>query len=1453
MTTPVWSVPNNTNLGLITEISPYELVLPLNVSGLTTTVISGQLPPGLYLDNNSIVGTPLEVHTETVFSFVIRARSETIISDRALSLRVSKLEIWNIDDNEVLGTIDSKNPVSFVLPISNPSSTTTTLLTPLPQGLTLVNNTIVGVALEVDHNTNFSVVIKATNNDISADRNLIIKLKNLIWKVPNNYNINTIPEEHAYSLDLFPTLLSNSTFSTSIIDGNLPSGLTLSNNVISGTTNPVAGIETSTFTIRASHISGAISDRTFTLTVAISPWNILTGYDINKNHTSNLPISERDDLTFNIPVDLLVNPDDTVTEVISGMLPPGLVLIDNVLQGKPFEVADTTTFTFVIRAVLKGVTSDRTFYLTVEGADVPIWITDPGNLPIGESQRYYVRDESYVDFQLIAIDTDEAAGQTLSFWIASEDGQLPPGLTLSNTGRLSGWVEPILTQPNPSASGYYDSTPYDSAVYDRGTINSYGFDSYGYDVVNYDFNEFFARPRKLNRNYEFTVSISDGNTVVKRTFSIFVVGDSALLTDSTLIGSDFIDLTTDLSSIRAPVWKTASDLGFRRANNYQTIKLDIYETIDNLPVVYSLNDLNPDNTPSLLPPGLEFDSNTSEIFGVVPYQPAVTKDYKFTITAIRIGPLKEDPTSSEEQYPIKINDDIVYRNFSVETDTGYNRVYETTGYNTSLGVRLYRETSTSSWIYQNNNFDFIHYSLPNIQFVWDTEVWFSDILLSTVTLSPMIIVLPTGPTVYTDYYESSSSPRTFTIRIIGEIDRNIQWISPQELGILEAEQICTLRVEARCSDDALVNYSLISGSLPPGLTLNSDGEIIGEVTQFNSYRYIGNVIGGEQHNPTDLRGPKRYARVTGRVNDGVNEWDNGTYIWNTNGTLSPIIYVSSPSVIGSNDMMNPSEMDPLNFLPDTYHLVEGDGWFYYNENNVTFPSTPPYQNIVFSSPIVPANSTMLVPSEEYTAIITVDGVDKTISELGSNMDTFTNLLTVINTALGASATAIFDGSNIKITSSTYGIRSSVSIDPGTLFSAPLDTFSSLGTPGILTSDEFDYFTSHTFYLSTNEALYWSNGPHKVSFVEVIGTIDPFLEALDISNKPGKLPGDFHIVTTAGWFFDGINLFYANTDYSIVLNALDQAHKIKTSDIESRLTVFDFTLDQGNTTIDRVFGFDVMASDNVQSKQIIQTFYIKVVTPNTQKFSDLVVRPLMLIQKREEFKNFITNMEIFDSKLLYRAGDPNFGIQDTLTMLIYAGIETTQISEVIAAVGLNHERKHFKFGEIKTAQAKIPGTHTVIYEVVYIEMLDPLQIGKVSLPLSIETAPENNPLSIDNNQITLNSNNLQIVDPYQTLKLPSTITNWRKRINDIGLHDRHYLPLWMRTIQDGSMVELDYVPAVTLCYCLPGQSSTILLNIKNYIKTTGFNFNQFDYDIDRYIISEVTEDPNNKYIMFPIIS
>ena len=44
---------------------------------------------------------------------------------------------------------------------------------------------------------------------------------------------------------------------------------------------------------------------------------------------------------------------------------------------------------------------------------------------------------------------------------------------------------------------------------------------------------------------------------------------------------------------------------------------------------------------------------------------------------------------------------------------------------------------------------------------------------------------------------------------------------------------------------------------------------------------------------------------------------------------------------------------------------------------------------------------------------------------------------------------------------------------------------------------------------------------------------------------------------------------------------------------------------------------------------------------------------------------------------------------------------------------------------------------------------------------------------------------------------------RANIKTIGDEERNYLPLWMRTAQTG-FEELDYVTAIPICYCKPGE-------------------------------------------------
>ena len=74
----------------------------------------------------------------------------------------------------------------------------------------------------------------------------------------------------------------------------------------------------------------------------------------------------------------------------------------------------------------------------------------------------------------------------------------------------------------------------------------------------------------------------------------------------------------------------------------------------------------------------------------------------------------------------------------------------------------------------------------------------------------------------------------------------------------------------------------------------------------------------------------------------------------------------------------------------------------------------------------------------YTASVVVDGVTKPIAVTGSTAQTYTTLLSELNTDLGASATAALVGGNVRITSATTGPTSTIAITDTDLFSTLTD-------------------------------------------------------------------------------------------------------------------------------------------------------------------------------------------------------------------------------------------------------------------------------------------------------------------------------------------------------------------------------------------------------------------------------
>jgi hypothetical protein len=544
-------------------------------------------------------------------------------------------------------------------------------------------------------------------------------------------------------------------------------------------------------------------------------------------------ITER--IIQNIPIEATSTVGRITFSVIAGSLPRGMRLSSDTdfdstqttgfIGGSPTEVRRTTTSRFVIRANDGVDIEDRTFSITVDGADIPEWITKEGFLKVGEGDSFFVLDNSYVEFQLEATDTDLIAGDKLEYYLVATGGELPPGLSLSTSGLISGFTDPIFAlEYNGFPNGGYDTAPLDVTPLDFVEANSNGFDTFFYDNQTYDYNESSRVPRRLSRIYNFVVSVTDGVYSVNRLFKIFVVTEEFLQADNSIVQVDTNVFQADNSSGRKPLWITNSDLGRIRANNYVTIFLDVYDPpelegtisyfmLETNPGTYQLkstgeiitngeyeisgalpffpranykatspadfdvlepeteNLLYPDPVTGENPLRLELDSITGELAGTVPYQAAISKKYKFTMLAVNY-PL----TLATISYDLK----------------GDWRAF--TAYAVNDAVRF-------------NGFLYICVKAHNNKVPGEgDEFWVAGV---------------------------SSAAKTFTVDIIGEIDGAIEWLSQEDLGTIKPNQPSQLEVMARSLKyGGRVTYDLVGGRLPPGLTFYPTGIIEGKVKQF---------------------------------------------------------------------------------------------------------------------------------------------------------------------------------------------------------------------------------------------------------------------------------------------------------------------------------------------------------------------------------------------------------------------------------------------------------------------------------------------------------------------------------------------------------------------------------------------------------------------------------------------
>ena len=296
---------------------------------------------------------------------------------------------------------------------------------------------------------------------------------------------------------------------------------------------------------------------------------------------------------YSIP--LVAVADDTVYyQVIAGRLPPGIQINETgilsgspqasaTVQGVPLNVTHDTTSQFVVRAYtvhtaagisIPNTLADRTFSITVAGGSVVTWTT-----PAGLIATYNDGTQVYdLPVEYTSLDPNSVNVVTLV------DGALPPGLTVSTKGVISGYITPDFTT------------------------------------------------HVTQHTYTFTLKVSNATSNDVRTFSILIFARATMTADNKYpppppnelyLSADQTFPTADETPVQTPIITTPpGSIGSTRSDNFYAFQFTGSDPYSNAFEFIAVTGL---------PPGLTLDPATGWLYGYIPYGGVLSMDYAFEL------------------------------------------------------------------------------------------------------------------------------------------------------------------------------------------------------------------------------------------------------------------------------------------------------------------------------------------------------------------------------------------------------------------------------------------------------------------------------------------------------------------------------------------------------------------------------------------------------------------------------------------------------------------------------------------------------------------------------------------------------------------------------------------------------------------------------------------------------
>lgn len=1126
--------------------------------------------------------------------------------------------------------------------------------------------------------------------------------------------------------------------------------------------------------------------------------------------------------------------------IVSGSLPPGLILTptgnikgypSGKLSGVPLDVNEEKTFSFVVRCTNDvGELADRTFSITVTGEDPP----QPRTAPYANQLLGVFADGTWVELDVTALDTDP--GDTLTYRLVG--GSLPPGLTLSAQGRITGYAEPVdqfsvtynfdlniddgkipviasyniiviqsVLITSDTTEIYTDSSLRDSSIPFRAPVLL----DRGVDVDTVlDENYYYYRFR--SRDFDGDATGFEILPIVRRPTAVSGVQNAALTLDDEisvdgvsviLTGTTGADLAADIN--RASVSGVHAEV----SNGY----LLIYTTNSSLELV-------------------EVSGTILEDLGLI--TPPVTE---YTLT--------RNPDDPVDRYLTENLREILPPDITLNTDTGWLYGYIkpiTQGEKShTFWLRVYKKKHEASEIQINADYattlpfslinnqtqatlDNLGLDVPYTDFVGKTLVFFQQEALEATYDGLDGTTYTTDPTsVQADGWfdraqatvTANSGMTTSTIQVgnVSEIQIN---------SVVNGNNIPTGTTVSS------INVSLSTVTLSQNVT--GTGVFIGDVMTFTSLvpgwtNSTSSTSSSVQNQRAGLWQFAESANAGYYVLNFVQEIQQGTIVYASNftGTVSDQLRYLEPSVkrlyqLGSN--WDPTATVASGSVISTMILD--------SVAEIEIGATVTGNNIAGGTTVSSINTSL--STVELSAAPTTPGVF--VGDVLTFSSSQTEPRYTEYHLINPSSTLWTKRLTVR-SSSNYILSWVTDTDLGEVVS---------GVPSQMAVQAVNQAGGEVQYQFVSKNFKTVNGNFTQSEYITLDDVDnlainttvtgtgitgsPLVLSINTDTRTVRLSSPQTVVTNTVLGFAGTDL---PRGLRIAANG----------EIEGRASHQHFvfldgtTFDHNQTTWDRTFTVNIQAqtflNDPIQRAiTSTKTFMFRVRDYKTQPSSNFYLHFALSDADRTLIARAINNDLIIPDQQVYRTDDHWWGRQAHYRMLLAYGLDVATDAEVMEALAAYHYNKRYIFQDLKWAQST-DSAGNVDYEVIYIDLRDQLTTSTGNtITGTVEVRDLDLAITADTALDTVDTELLDASQDRLLYLYPASLPNMQNRLKvTLSPSNRKFLPSWMTSRQPDNRT-LNFVQAIPLVYLKPGTGKLALFKLKQIL-----NINQVNAVVDRY--------------------